>query len=104
MKPDFVGWTGLGPIAMLIENVIGLHLNVPEARVEWHVRLTEEHGVKNMPIGQGRADFSCAAREGTDRPAEVVVSSDVPLAVTVRRGNACEVLAIAAGASVSATV
>lgn len=34
VQPDFVGWTGLAPISMLIENVLGIRLNAPEKKIE----------------------------------------------------------------------
>ena len=30
VKPDFVGWSGIGPTAMLIENVIGIDIDMLE--------------------------------------------------------------------------
>ena len=38
VKPDFVGWTGLGPIAMLIENIIGIDLDAPARCLTWDIR------------------------------------------------------------------
>jgi len=88
VKPDFVGWTGLGPIAMLIENVIGLDVNAPEGRVHWAIRLTEEHGIRRLPVGVGaKADLHCAARTSAEEPAQVTVRSDAALTVHVRCGG-----------------
>jgi glycogen debranching enzyme len=43
--PDFVGWTGLPPVAVLFEYVFGLRPDVPNHTLVWDVRLLEEHGV-----------------------------------------------------------
>ena len=48
VMPDFVGWTGLAPISMLIENVLGIRLNAPEKKIEWHITQKSSHGLKNI--------------------------------------------------------
>jgi hypothetical protein len=35
VRPDFCGWSALAPIAMLIEHVVGVHVNAVEATVTW---------------------------------------------------------------------
>ena len=52
-KPNFVGWTGLTPIAMLLEDVIGLHVDWPQRRVTWDRQLATEaaYGVYQYPLG-----------------------------------------------------
>ena len=36
VRPDFCGWSALGPINLFLEHVIGLReVNAPEARVVW---------------------------------------------------------------------
>ena len=37
-KPDFVGWTGDGPIALLIENVLGLRSDGADNELTWRLR------------------------------------------------------------------
>ena len=44
VAPDFVGWAGLGPIALLIENIIGIQADVPEREIVWYVTRTDRHG------------------------------------------------------------
>ncbi len=87
VKPDFVGWTGIGPIAMLIENVIGLDICSPERQITWDIRLTERHGMRNLSIGEGKADFVCAARSDVRGPATVEIHSTVAWTAILRRGS-----------------
>ncbi len=76
-RPDFVGWTGLGPIAMLIENLIGLDADVPARHVTWSVHLTEEHGIRNFNLGAlGHADFLIDKRASAADPICVSVRAD----------------------------
>ncbi len=49
---DFVGWTGLGPISLLIENVIGIKANAPDQKISWHIHRKDRHGIKNLTIGK----------------------------------------------------
>ena len=57
-RPDFVGWSGLGPIAMLIENVIGLRQNALDSTITWHLREDGgRHGVIGLPFGPDRVDL-----------------------------------------------
>lgn len=48
VRKDFVGWSGLGPIAMLIENVVGLDFDAPDRCVSWDVSLTGRHGIEGL--------------------------------------------------------
>ena len=84
VKPHFVGWTGVGPIVMLIENIIGIDLDLVAHRATWDVRLTERHGVRQLRLGSGlTADFLCEPRNRSSDPAAVTVRSDADLSVTV---------------------
>ncbi|MFO7446857.1 MAG: trehalase family glycosidase [Ignavibacteriaceae bacterium] len=47
-RQDFVGWSGLGPTAMLIENIIGLKLNGLENIITWHINRSDKHGIENL--------------------------------------------------------
>ena len=84
VKPDFVGWTGIGPIAMLIENVLGLDVDAPAGKVTWDIRLTEEHGVRDLSVGGGKVDLCCAARGSSDETAAVSVRADGERELRVR--------------------
>ncbi|HYE26342.1 MAG TPA: trehalase family glycosidase [Clostridia bacterium] len=73
-RHHFVGWSGAGPIAMLFEDVLGFEVNAPENKVEWHITRTDEHGVRNMPIGtQDAFDLVAARRNAPDD--KVVIES-----------------------------
>lgn len=59
-KREFVGWSGLGPIAMLIEDVIGIEVDALERRVTWTLHRTDRVGVQGLQMGSTR--FSLVAR------------------------------------------
>jgi hypothetical protein len=84
-KSDFVGWSGLAPIAGLFEYVMGLRADAPSGRLHWDVRLLENHGIDNYPFGKnGVLDLSCAARSSATEEPEIQVRSTVPLKLVVR--------------------
>ncbi|MCC6545708.1 hypothetical protein IT570_00960 [Candidatus Sumerlaeota bacterium] len=50
-KPDFCGWSALGPIAVLIESVMGIRVYGNRNELEWNLRLEEDHGIENLRVG-----------------------------------------------------
>ena len=62
-RQDFVGWSGLGPIAMLIENVIGIELNVPQNQITWRIHRTDKHGIKNLNFLDGKVSLIVEPKE-----------------------------------------
>ena len=93
VRPNFVGWTGLGPIAMLIENILGIDIDVPHKHITWTIRQTCEHGLSNIVMGDGKkARLHCKPRDSASAPAEVTLRSDEDITVTLSRGiEQCDV-------------
>lgn len=96
--PDFVGWSGLMPVAGLLEFVFGLSPRPRERRLVWHVRLLDAHGVEGYPFGLDEAlDLRCEARgDASERPRVTVRAVHVrePVTVEVRwAGGAMDVRA-----------
>jgi hypothetical protein len=84
-KDDFVGWSGLAPVAGLFEYVFGLRADAPSGRLLWDVRLLESHGVHGYPFGrEGVLDLSCEARMSAEQEPEIQVCSTVPLELVIR--------------------
>lgn len=104
VKPDFVGWTGLGPIAMLMENILGIDLDVPRGRLTWDIRLTCEHGIRDLPVGGGKLDLSCAERGSSAGSACVTARASTPLLLHVRRGDKESSMHLASGRTETVSV
>ena len=51
VKPDFVGWSGLIPISMFIENIIGIVADGSANRITWRTDATSRHGISNLHFG-----------------------------------------------------
>jgi len=49
-KPDFCGWSALGGINMLYENILGIRKNEATGTITWCPILKEDHGIENYPF------------------------------------------------------
>lgn len=97
VKPDFVGWSGIGPIAVLIENILGLDLDAVNRRIGWTIRLPGRQGLRNLVFGGHRADLMC---EPAGSGMRITVRTGAPLRLDVRRGGTARTFACPAGESV----
>jgi len=86
-RPDFVGWTGCGPIAMLIENVIGIDAHAMDKRLRWRLMRDDAFGIENFRFGHVTVSLACAKRDSIEDPADIRVETDAPFElVAVNRG------------------
>ena len=89
-KADFVGWTGIAPIAVLFEYVFGIKPNAADNTITWHINLTERHGVERYPFGSdGELTLICEARDDADASPVITVKSNIPVTLNVVWGE-CE--------------
>ena len=94
-KPDFVGWTGLPPIAVLLEYVFGLRPDAPARRLLWDVRLLDAHGVRRYPLGADISlDVSCAARSAPTDPPRIEATASAPVEIEARWAGGSRVLSV----------
>jgi len=58
-RPDFVGWSGLGPIAMLIEDVMGYEFDAANNTITLHhlQNPLENYQLENLPFNGGAVCF-----------------------------------------------
>ena len=82
-RSRFVGWTGLGPVAMLIEDILGVDVDVPANTITWQPCLLEKHGIKRLAFGKGSIDLICGGRPSRETPPIIRVSSTVPFKLCV---------------------
>jgi hypothetical protein len=94
-KPGYVGWTGLPPIAVLLEDVFGLTPDALSNRLTWRVRLLEEHGVRRYPFGSnGMLDLKCASRTSRHDHPSLEIHSNIPLTLEVVWEGGTDILKI----------
>ncbi len=83
-KADFVGWTGLSPIAVLFEFVFGIKPLASENKIVWNVELLERHGVERYPFGKdGELTLICEARSDRSEEPKITVKSNRPVEIEV---------------------
>ena len=75
---DFVGWSGLAPITLLVENVIGLRRDVPARTLHWQLP-DEPLGLENFRFGEGLVSAVCLRRSPEPGGTVLRVETDVPL-------------------------
>ncbi len=71
----FVGWGGLAPIAMFIEDIIGLRVDAPGNEIVWRIRKLERHGVENLHFGNKTVSLICERRDTAGGPCVIHISS-----------------------------
>jgi len=74
-KPDFVGWSADGPIAQLIENYIGLKVDVPQNTIHWDLLTIEEVGLESLQFGDANVMLKANQRKAPTEPVEIEVNS-----------------------------
>ncbi|MFA4922799.1 MAG: trehalase family glycosidase, partial [Ignavibacteriaceae bacterium] len=82
-RPDFVGWSGCGPIELLIENIIGLRPNGIDNSLTWILNRIDNHGIKNLRFGNVTASVVCEKRKNVNSPVVINVESDRSFTLSV---------------------
>lgn len=62
VRQKFCGWSGLGPVALLVENVLGFDRDVPARTLTWRIARTGRHGIRRLDFGDGAISLVAAAR------------------------------------------
>jgi hypothetical protein len=83
-RPDFVGWGGLPPVAVLLENILGFKADVPNKTLYWNINLTDKHGVNAYPFGKnGLVSLKCEKRDNCDEKPVIEATATIPLKLVV---------------------
>jgi len=79
-EPDYVGWTGLTPISILLEDIVGVMVDWPQRRVTWDRRYKTKafFGVRNYPIGEDGLMDLIGDRE------TITVTTTLPLTLVIQ--------------------
>jgi glycogen debranching enzyme len=82
-RPDFVGWSGCGPIQLLIENILGFVSNGSENKLGWNINRIDKHGIENLRFGNVTATLICERRNEINAECKIIVTSNKPFELTV---------------------
>jgi glycogen debranching enzyme len=98
-RPDFVGWTGCGPIAMVIENLLGFDAQGAKGELTWEITRTDRHGIRKLRFGDITASLVCAKRANPQAEAEITIQSNHPFTLHLRRNGATKSFQIEKGST-----
>ena len=86
-KDEFVGWTGLAPVSVLFEYVFGIRPFALENRIEWHLNLSEAHGIRRYPFKGGCVTLLAGETPEDGRLTNFTLESTVPVTVEIHAGG-----------------
>lgn len=101
VRADFVGWSGLAPIAMLIENIIGLHFDAQNNTVTFEMSPGQICGLENMQFNGGKISVSCVKYVPLAGESVLKVQAEKPFTLVVKTNYSwCDtVISVPAGLS-----
>ncbi len=79
-RKDFVGWSGLSPISIMFEYVFGIRPDAENNKIEWHVNLTEKHGISQYQFKGHIYSLECQKRMLGEKP-QITVKGDAPVTI-----------------------
>lgn len=86
-KPDFVGWSGCGPIELLIENIIGIRPEGAKNKITWLLNRIDRHGIENLTFGDVNVSLVCRKRESITSGAIIEIESSKPFELEVIKND-----------------
>lgn len=87
-KRDFVGWTGLVPISIFFEYVLGINADVANNKIIWRINKLEKHGILNYPFGEkGVINLICKSRKSTEEEPVILIESNINIEVEIHYNN-----------------
>ena len=84
VRANFVGWGGLAPITMLIENIIGLTFCAQENTVYFNLFPDTIGGLKNMNFCGGKVSVVCTEYYPAMGKSVMEVEAEKPFKLVVR--------------------
>ena len=97
-RKDFIGWTGLAPIAEFLEFIIGIRADYPENTITWDLNLTEANGVERYPFGpNGNITMKAAKRANATAEPRITIDSNVAFTLKVYYGSKTKTINVEPG-------
>jgi len=81
---------------MLIENILGFELNAPAMQLDWHIRLSCSHGIRNLKMGDATLNLHYKASKEIGGAAKVSIETDKDITVCLLINGKTEHLSIKA--------
>ncbi|MEG1615770.1 MAG: trehalase family glycosidase [Bacteroidales bacterium] len=78
VRPDFCGWSALGPISLFIENVLGFYdIDANSRTIRWNRELQKPHGIRNLHFGDIVTDIEWDGKQvisKTNKPYTLIMN------------------------------
>lgn len=84
VRKDFVGWSGIGPITMLIENVLGFTFDAKHNTVTFNISDYDESGIENLYFNGGYISVVCKEYKPVIGGSKLVIESEKPFTLIVK--------------------
>ncbi|MGZ3670733.1 MAG: MGH1-like glycoside hydrolase domain-containing protein [Bdellovibrionota bacterium] len=95
-RQDFAGWTALGPIALTIQEAIGLDIIGSKNRVVWNLREPSKVGLANVELQKGRV-FSVLAEPSSGGKRIIKTESAAPFSLVIKTAGKNQSFSVPAG-------
>lgn len=82
-RDEFVGWSGIAPITLLIENIIGLQFNAGENTVTFHLNERGKCGLENMIFNSNKISVVCTEYAPFKGQTAIETCAEKPFKLTV---------------------
>lgn len=84
VRADFVGWGGLAPITLLIENIIGLEFDARENKVIFNLEAREKCGLENMVFNNNNISVVCTEYQPFRGKTVIETEAEKPFKLVVK--------------------
>jgi hypothetical protein len=98
-KPDFVGWSGLGPILFFIEYGIGIKADALSNTITWKITSDKQVGIKNFRFG-GKTTTLLCDESNSNKKRKISVKSDSSYVLIIKWQEKTERVEIPGGKEV----
>jgi hypothetical protein len=71
-RQKFCGWSGIGPVALLIENSLGFEADGANNSITWRLYHLEQHGIQRLRFGNNEVSLIAAPRR--ERSERIIIS------------------------------
>jgi hypothetical protein len=82
-RADFVGWSGCGPIELLIEDILGFRPEGANNKLTWNINRIDRHGINNLFFGNITASLICEKRDDLKSACLLKVKANHPFELVV---------------------
>ena len=87
VRENFVGWSGLAPITMLIETIIGLTLNAPENTITLRPAPEQRSGIRNLLFNGYKVSIICTRSDTNSKKLMLSVDAEKAFTLVVENQN-----------------